>query len=483
MLSDAAARRAIVFAGCLGMAYTQLTMSPAAAEYARSLGATGWHVGLLGALPTLMLVTQFAAAVVANRLRHRRPLWMAVSIAERLLFVPAGLVALFPGTLSDSGELWLFIGLTAANHALLHFCTPLWLSWMGDYLPRDGLSRFWGVRHNRMQWAGAAALLAGAVFLRRSGWDFGPAFGVLLLVGAACGVADILFFTKVFEPPVTPADEPRWRDVFAAPFRHADFRRFIAYQCFWNFAVMVGSPFIGIYLIQKTGMTADRLLLLWAVSWVGGAVLSQRIGRLVEVYGNKPMMNLCTAFKSLNIAAMLFLPTDADAAFWFLVPVFMFDSLLNAGNAIAHNGFLLKNSPSGNRTMFVAAGTALAGLVGGVTSVVSGGLIAAADGWTMRVGDATWGPYEVAFAVCVALRITAAVLSRYVTESTSSTTAVEVLVQLVGVTPMRVLRFPLGLYRSRFGEDRTTEPAGTTVTIPIEPDPAVRPVRERVRAA
>jgi len=438
------------------MIYTQLTMSPAATEYARSLGATGWHIGLLGALPTLMLVTQFIAAVVSNRLRYRRPLWMAVAIAERLLFVPAAFLAVWPnGNSSRESQLWLFIGLTALNHALLHFCTPLWLSWMGDHLPREGLSRFWGVRHNWMQWAAAGSLFLGAIWLKRSGWEFGPAFGVMLLVGAGCGVVDILCFLKVHEPPVTPAPEPRWREIFAAPFRDADFRRFIAFQCYWNFAVMTAAPFISAYLLQKGGMGADRLLLLWAASWVGGAVLSQRLGRIVETYGNRPVMNLCTTFKSANIIALLFMPSDPTLAFWLLVPVFMFDALLNAGMAIAQNGFLLKNSPAGNRTMFVAAGTALAGLVGGITSIATGAAIALSQGWTTSVAGAVWGPYEVAFAVSVALRLGGAWLSRYVKESTTSTTATEVLVHLIGVTPIRMLRFPLVLSRARFAEERT----------------------------
>lgn len=484
MLPDAAARRAIVFAGCLGMIYTQLTMSPAATEYARTLGATGWHIGLLGALPTLMLASQFVAAIVSNRLRHRRPLWMAVAIIERLLFVPAALLAVWPGAMSSETQLWLFIGSTALNHALLQFCAPLWLSWMGDYLPKEGLSRFWGVRHNWMQWAAAAALFAGAIWLRRSGWEFGPAFGILLLAGAVCGVVDILTFLRIHEPPITPVEEPRLREVFAAPFRDGTFRRFILFQCYWNVAVMIGSPFISVYLLMKSGMGADRLLMLWAASWIGGAVLSQRLGRLVETYGNKPVLSLCTMFKTANLLALLLMPSNATLAFWMLVPFFMFDALLNAGMAIAQNGFLLKNSPPGNRTMFVAAGTALAGIVGGITSIASGAAIALSDGWSMSVGSATWGPYEVAFATSIVLRLGGAWLCRYVRESSTNTTAVEVLVQLIGVTPIRVLQFPLGLYRSRFGEEKPPQP----VMLPIPPSspaplPAPAPVRERVQAA
>ena len=47
---------------------------------------------------------------------------------------------------------------------MLHFGTPLWLSWMGDYLPHKGLNQFWGLRHSSQQWTAALALLANALF-------------------------------------------------------------------------------------------------------------------------------------------------------------------------------------------------------------------------------------------------------------------------------------------------------------------------------
>jgi hypothetical protein len=156
----------------------------------------------------------------------------------------------------------------------------------------------------------------------------------------------------------------------------------------------------------------------------------------------------------------------------------MFDALLNAGMAIAQNGFLLKNSPACNRTMFVAAGTALAGLVGGITSIVTGAAIALAGDWTVPVAGDAWGAYEIAFAVSILLRLVGAWLSRYVRESSTRTTAAEVLVHLIGVTPLRVLRFPLVLTRSR-----TAETAPSPVTIPIAPAYAPLSTRDRVRAA
>jgi len=69
------AKRAIIIAGCLAAAYTQLTTSPATIRYARTIGATEFHIGILNALPTLMLFMQFVSGIVVNHLHSRRRTW------------------------------------------------------------------------------------------------------------------------------------------------------------------------------------------------------------------------------------------------------------------------------------------------------------------------------------------------------------------------------------------------------------------------
>ena len=133
---------------------------------------------------------------------------MAVSVVQRLALVPIALgPVLFP-ELPNTVWIWGLIVATAANHAMLHFCSPLWMSWMGDYLPRDGLNRFWGMRHLWLQWTAALSLLAGAALLFSTGWGVDTTFAVLIGVGALVGVVDILCFLRVEEPPVTPLPQP-----------------------------------------------------------------------------------------------------------------------------------------------------------------------------------------------------------------------------------------------------------------------------------
>lgn len=447
MLSLQAAQRVIVIAGCLGMAYTQLTLSAASIDFVRALGGSGFHVGLLNALPVGLLITQFAAAVAANHLQYRRRLWMTLALLQRLILVPIAFGPwLLPGV-ADRLWVWAFLLGMAVNQGLQHFCNPLWLSWMGDYLPREGLNRYWGLRQRWMQWVAALSLLFGALLLYQTDLGVRLGYPILALIATAFGVTDILLFARVDEPPVTRMPDPQLVKVLTGPFRHRGFRSFVGFMCFWHFTAMIGAAFISLFLLEYVGMSLFQVLMLWTCSWVGGALTSRWMGHLAEEYGNKPLLVLCVTFKSLNMLALLCVPHAPTPAFWILVPVFMVDAGLNAGFAIATNGFLLKNSPSENRTMYIAAGTAYAGLVGGLTAVGAGALLTALGDWSINVLGRELVGFHLLFATSLVLRFVAvAIVSRIHEPDVYDT--LQVVTQLVGVTPLRVLRYPVGLYRS-----------------------------------
>ncbi|QDU96965.1 Major Facilitator Superfamily protein [Lignipirellula cremea] len=424
------------------MAYTQLTQSPATIRFAESLGATGLHMGILGAMPYCTLFMQFVAAVLANHLKYRRRVFLTIGIMQRLVLLPLAIGAAFAPPGYEMLYLWLLILATAANHAMANFCMPLWLSWMGDYLPRQGLSEFWGARHRWMQWAAAISLLGSAFYLWQSGLPIRVAYAGLIGVGSVLGVLDLLLFLKVEEPPVTQAKELRLGAVLTAPFRQPGYRSFISYACFWNFAAMIGAPFISWFLLSWIGMSLYQIMVIWTFSWIGGALFADRLGRWTERYGNRPMLIMCTFFKSANMIALLLIPRDPNVAFLVLVPIFMLDAVLNAGIVIANNGFMLKNSPSENRSMYIAAGAALAGMVGGLTSIGAGAFLALAADWEWRSGDWTFTNFHVLFAASLVLRWASVLVAVRIHEPASKNT-LHVVTQLIGATPLRLLRLPV----------------------------------------
>ncbi|MEO8496774.1 MAG: hypothetical protein ABI614_17025, partial [Planctomycetota bacterium] len=173
---------------------------------------------------------------------------------------------------------------------------------------------------------------------------------------------------------------------------------------------------------------------------------------LIEQFGHRPVLILCNAFKATNMLALLLVPPNPTLALAVLTPVFMLDALLNAGIAVASSGFLIKNSPQENRTMYIAAGTALAGMVGGITAVGAGAILRGMSGWSMDWGGWTYNGFHMLFAVSLLLRLASIGLARRVHEPNSSSTR-HVALQLIGATPFRILSFPVGLYRGRRGFD------------------------------
>ena len=416
MWSLKSAKRAIIAGGCLAAAYTQLTTSPATIEYIRSIGANEFHIGILGAMPTLMLFMQFVSAVLVNHLSARRRVWFWAAMLHRLMLLPTAAGPwLFPG-FSNEFWVWMLLVTTAINQGLLHFSSPLWLSWMGDYLPHHGLSTFWGKRQLWMQVTAAASLLGAAALVLKSGLSIEFSYAVMIIVGTVCGVVDLLLFQKVHEPPVHRFPSPNLVAVFAEPFRNREFRRYIGFMCFWNFAAMAGAPFISLYLLSEVGMDLFQVLLLWTISWVGGAMLSRTLGRWADLHGSQPVLVMCVALKSSNMLALLAIPQSPTAAFWILAPVFMLDAVLNAGILIANNGFMIKNSPTENRTMYIAATQAVAGIVGGLTSILAGLLMRALSGHTWDVAGFVIGQFQVMFLLSIVLRWAAWGLTRYVSE-------------------------------------------------------------------
>ncbi|MCA9075243.1 MAG: MFS transporter [Planctomycetaceae bacterium] len=465
MWSLPVAQRVIIVAGCLGMAYTQLTTSAASIEFLRELGGNGLHIGIFGALPTGMLFMQFLAAIVANRLTYRRRTWFWLTLAQRLIVLPIAAGPWLLPEVPDVVWVWTFLLVNAANQGLIHFTTPLWLSWMGDYLPHVGLNRYWGVRHLWMQWTAAASMLISVWVLLGTDLSIRTALPLLVGLGAILGVIDICLFFRVDEPPVTPHVVPNVWELLRGPFRSRDFRSFIRFTSFWHFAAMLGAPFISLYLLDIVGLSIGQVLLLWTCSWVGGAIFSRQLGHLAETYGNRAVLIVCIWLKPINMIGLLLVPSDPTTVMIILIPVFMVDAVLNAGVAIANNGFMLKNSPAANRTMYIAAGTAIAGLIGGLTSIAAGGALSVMQ---LRSGDPAIA-YATLFASSLVMRLLASLLVLRVREPATEV-PLPTLTSLLGVGPSRILRFPVGLYQSwNTPQDRTIPKAVASRSAECEP--------------
>jgi MFS family permease len=434
----------ITVAGSLAMVYVTCVSSPLTTDFFLELGATEFDFGLLNGIPMIALVMQFLGAYLTNRVARRRPWFMALAIAARLVYLPIALLPLWLGA-ERPGLVTALVVLTAVSAGLANLLVPLWMSWMGDLIPRRFLNTYWGHRQRYMTEIWTVAYLGVAAFIHYApGLSAIEAFAAIAVVGVVAGVTDILLFVNVREPHNVRVFGQDPIQAFFEPLRDRQYRSLVIFRCLFSGATMVGAAFMQIYVLKVIGMSTVMATVIWSLTGVGQAIVSPNWGRIADRFGHRPVIRLCVSLKPL-ICVTYLLITPATAVPVLLVMSFL-DSMLNSGYAIAMNGYMLNMAPRENRSMFVASMTALAGIAAGVGAIAAGGAMEWMGDRRLSIGGWSWTNYHVIFFVSLVLRVACVPLAGMIREPASRSSRV-VLSYMMGFWPMRMLTFPVGLYR------------------------------------
>ncbi len=438
------ALRTVVIGGCLAMVYTVGIGSPATTEFFRSVGANEFHFGLITGIPLVMLLMQFAGAAVLNRVARRKPVFVVCLVLCRLLYLAVAALPLLLRTRSPGTVVPVILVLLAISAATHNFAVPFWYSWMADLIPGRVRNRVWGWRQRAMHIAWSVANLAVTFFLYRTTWPATVTFPILTVLAVAAGIADVLLFLGVPEPPNPIMQERQvWTDL-RAPLADPGYRRFVLFSCVWSFATMTAAAFMQLYVLKVLNLSPWKTSLIWCAQGLGMALASGMWGRLTDRYGHRPVLIVCVALKpAIVVVFMLLTPTNV---IWLLPLAFLPDGMLNAGYGLASNGYMLAISPRRNRSMFIAAITGLAGVCGGLAAMLTGALLARTAAWGGVVFGRAWNHYHVAFALSLAMRLACLGLARAVREP-KAVRSRQLLVAMLDEWPFAALRFPVGLYR------------------------------------
>lgn len=435
--------RLVVWGGSLCMVYTAAVNSPAFLAFVRSLGATEVQIGLLTGLPMVMLLGQFAGAVIANRLQRRKPAFIISVIAGRLLFLPVALLPFIAG--GGKHVVTIIVILVAISGALANVAGPSWFSWMADIIPKTLLNRYWGARHKALQLTWLFATIAVAVFIGVAGLDERMTFLVLAIVGVAAGVTDILLFIWVQEPPNAVVKGQSLFSLLQEPFREPVFRSFVAFQCIWSFAVMFGASFMQLYAMENMQLGPWKTTLAWCFT-ISNALMAPYWGKIADKHGHRSIIAICVSMKPMIV--ILFLLITPAYSFVLLSIGNLVDSIWNAGVFVASSGYMMKVSPKKNRTIFVASSSGLSGIAGGLGAVAAGLVLRHTAEFHLLFLGREWINYHVLFLMNLVMRLGCIMMAYKIKEPESADHDI-VLNEIRGAWPMRFLLFPVGFYRSK----------------------------------
>jgi MFS family permease len=358
------------------------------------LHAAKWQIGLVMTMTYLGPTLEPPGAYLAERLGRRRPLFLCGFLVNRLGFLPLALIPLLGTTqpARDCGIL-LVLAVIALTRVGCHLATPAWWSWMADLVPERRRGRFFACRNQCASAVAAASFFVALTLLQFTGGMSNAALvSVLFSIGTVCGVADILMYLRVPEPPrqqarlVAPG-----LDALTAPFRSRAFRRLILGMGLWSFSSNLLLPFLPVFQRGETlaghrlglGVSWLFLALLNVLTSVAAMLTSRRWPRWVR--SPRRLLLLGSGYLFVNL---FYLFVGPGQTLGLLLAVVLVGGACNAAWTVAGNQLLLAVSPREGRSYYVSAYDAVNGwmMAGGP---LLGGLLADALpvlGWDLPGG-------------------------------------------------------------------------------------------------
>jgi MFS family permease len=365
LLIDAAAGTAI---GALNSGVVLLAL-------ALHIGATTFAIGVLAAIPLLTQVLQAPTVKLVERVRQRRLIAVGSIFTARLALPIYATVPFVP----DRDAATLVLTLAALAHYgfnAVGACS--WNSWMRDLIPADRLGQFFARRSLFATGVSAAATILAAVMLEsaRGSDALGDrVFAGPYALGFVCGLISSLALARVPEPQMakTRGSEPL-RRLLLQPLRDRNFRSMLRYLASWQFAVNLATPFFTVYFVRELGFGMGFVLVLTVLSQVANVAVVRGWGRLSDRFANKSVLAVATPLFILCIAAMAFTGDIADptARAAFLIGLHVVMGAAGAGVGLASGNIVMKLSPAGAATSYMATNALVGALAAGVAPIAGG---------------------------------------------------------------------------------------------------------------
>jgi MFS family permease len=440
------------------VATVQITLTGGAFQtgFALYLGCTKLEIGLLAAIPAFLGLLQLAVSYLAQRARSRKLIVECCSFASRLLWVPMLLV---PFVLPRTIWVGAFLTLILLAGILGNIASPLWMAWMSDLIPEDTRGRYFGRRNMYAGVVGMVVSVVGGIYLDsatkgHAHGDVRLAFALLFGLATVFALGSFLLgMNSPDVPAAPPTSEEGWRgalDFYAAPFRDRNFVRFMRFFGVFVLAQTVSGNFFIVYQLKPLALTYTAVQALGAVASLAGLASMPLWGYLADKFGNKPILSISVGLVLLPPFLWLLTYPDGIPGLWMHGPhhVLLFSYtkmviiLLNlfagtgwAGVGLTQFNMMLAAAPSAQRTVYVSAISAVAGIAGGIGPLLGGAILTALAHVPFPHSGLVRNNYDVLFILSGVLRMVGLVLLQPLNEKGSRGTRY-VLEQLAATKPV-----------------------------------------------
>jgi len=380
-------------------------------------GLSPAHYGLIVSLPFWF---NFLQVLVTPRLSQQMD-------ARRLCIVTAWLQFLGWALLTAAlpfiprADTPLTLGVFFVGFSIISFAGAVngvtWNAWMQDVVPQRLRGKYFGIRNQVLQVSTIAFLLSvsGLTALLH-----GSLVAYVILFGLALGVriVSIVAMQRMVTPGergggTVPQRRLAWRDQLRVLMADRGFMRFVGFGALMAFFFNLFGPFYPVFMYEELGLSVARANWILLFGSIGAAASFPAWGRLLDRYGNIPVMIVSLGIWQLS--ALLWCAVD-QTSLWLLYVAVPAGGMFSAGYGVGLFALMLKLMPPSARTFGVALFISLSSLAAAAAPPLGGYLIT----WAKEGGFDVFSIYRTAFAVTPLASILGALVLRRVREENAA---------------------------------------------------------------
>lgn len=362
----------------VSMGYWSITTSGFLAAYALALGATNLQIGMLASLSFLAQLIQIPAIVLVERIRKRKLIALITWIPAQLIWIPIALIPLYMD-IPSPGAISALLGLMALRSTMGAITNCSWNSWMRDLVPQKILGRFFARRYTLANGAAMLFGLGAAFFVDYWRGDEALGYTIPLLFGAlTLALASPTFMTLIPEPLMQPAPSQQQSllTTLATPFRDRNYRHLLSFLFLWGLALNLAVPFLAVYMLQRLGLPLSAVIGFSMLGQASNILFLRLWGPLVDQFGSKVILSLCTSLYMLVILGWTF--TTMPERYFLTIPLLVILHILAgaaaSGVTLTTGTIGLKVAPKGQATSYLAVAALATNLGYGLGPLLGGQL-------------------------------------------------------------------------------------------------------------
>lgn len=358
-----------------------VTMSLPVNVFLTALVTKSWalskpDIGLLTAMPFLANFVQVFAVPFLSRWQPPKALTIFNATLNLLCWVAlAFLLEIIPRDQPELAARW-FIGWFFASSIFGALAGVTWNAWIQEWVPARLRGKYFGRRNRVLQISVLVFLLVTGWVLAR--WDYAVGAFQAVIIGAA--ILRVFSIYWQWASPTRP-HRPVTAPVLSLSAQIGVVRRstsllwFIAFGAVWSFAANCFGPFYHVFMFEQLALSAWDVGVLSTVSALGGAIALPAWGRLLDRYGNRPVMVFSLlAWQVVNLLWCFVTPNNDTIVYliWALGGMTSMGAIASAGFVLGQFTILLRLIPLEAKSLAIGLNLAVTSLAAAIAPIIGG---------------------------------------------------------------------------------------------------------------